>query len=348
MVTDYEADKELVNHGFAADASDAARLSLTAGSDMSMQSGIYRDHLPDLTTRGTVPRATLDEAVRRVLHAKLSMGLFANPYRSLTLGRETLPAELVEQHDSLAREASRKSVVLLRNEHSLLPLKRGQRIGIVGWWGNDTADTDGVGVLWGNKSHSLSLLDGMTAAVDPSLLRFEPGSGVETPLEGGLARAVEVAHWADVVIFAVGESSSMAGESRSRTNILIPEAQQALVDAVAAVGKPSVVLLKAQRALELRGAVRDAPAIMVAWFLGKMTGPALADVILGEFSPSGRLPVSFPIKGGQAPFHYNHMSSGRPCAWGSSFTNCWQDAPNRALYPFGHGLTYSQVPVGQN
>lgn len=214
---------------------------------------------------------------------------------------------------------------------------------MIGWW-IDSKDSDATGVVWGNNSHGVTLMEGMRSAVqDHALLRSAKGSDAERKVEDGFDRAVAIATWADVVILALGEASNHSGESRSRTRITIPEVQQELAEELAKLGKPMVVLLKNGRALELNGAVKDARAIMVTWFLGKQTGNAIADVLFGDYSPSGRLPISFPMSSGQQPWYYNHMSSGRPCKWGSSWTKCFLDVPDLALYPFGHGLTYTKV-----
>merc|ERR1711871_841581 len=180
------------------------------------------------------------------------------------------------------------------------------------------------------------------------MLKRVQGSGVEIPIDGGIDAAVDAASWADVVVLALGEPKNYSGEAQSRTDIVIPGAQQQLAEAVAATGTPMVVLLKNGRALALEGAVKDASAIVVTWFLGKKTGIAIADVLFGDYSPSGRLPISFPIRSGQQPYYYNHMNSGRPCGNKvQSFKNCWREIPNLALYPFGHGLTYTEFKYGQ-
>eukprot|EP00913_Durusdinium_trenchii_P029479 g27632.t1 len=339
---------------FAANQSDAARLALSAGVDMSMHSGAFR-HLPDLVSNGSVSHERLDEAVLNVLRAKAAMGLFSNPYKTLDPSKEWPKGQgdKIEAHEQLARRAARKSLVLLKNENEILPLKkRGQRIAVIGWWANST-DTDGVGVIWGNKSHTVTLLQGLEAVLDSSQLRFVHGvdpSDASTLLHGlgkdSLAHAVAAARWADVVLLALGESSPMVGEAKSVTTLELPLGQRLLAEAVAKTKTPTVVLLKNGRALELEGAVRNASAIMVTWFLGTL-GHAIADVLFGDYSPSGRLPISFPIKSGQQPLYYNHLSSGRPCIWGWGWNNCYRDAPGReALFSFGHGLTYSIVEYG--
>lgn len=344
VVSDYESDTEMVPFGFVQDDSDAARVALAAGVDMSMQSGAFRSHLPKLAAHGRLDMKRLDEAVRHVLQLKARLGLFQDPYRSLDPRGEWPQGGLAEKHDELARRAARESLVLLKNDGQLLPLtKCYARIALVGWWENDMDNAEGVGVNWGNKSHTVTLRQGLLDVVGAENLRALAGSRMDTRIPGGITAAVEAASWADVVVLALGEGVNYTGESRSRWDIGLPSAQQELAEAVALTGKPLVVLLKNGRALQLDGAVKDAASIMVTWFLGKMTGAAIADVLFGDYSPSGRLPVSFPISGGQAPYHYNHRSTGRPCAWPKHFTNCWVDGPSRALYPFGHGLTYSQV-----
>lgn len=342
VVSDYEADKELINHGYASNESDAAQKALWAGVDMSMQSGIYRTHLPSLVREGKVSLETLDDGVRRVLNVKSRMGLLDNPYRSLDLDREA-NRKKGPGYDALARHVARQSVVLLKNSGGVLPLSKKQKIALVGWWIDDQDNAEGVGVVWGDRSHVVTLAQGISDAVeDKANIRKVTASGVESLNEGGLEAATDAARWADVVVLALGEPTNYAGEAQSRTGIVIPEAQRDLAEALSTTGKPLVVLLKNGRALALRGAVKDASAIMVTWFLGTQTGHSIADVLFGDYSPSGRLPVSFPLRAGQQPYFYNHMSSGRPCVGEDhAFKNCWRQIGNDALYPFGHGLTYT-------
>jgi beta-glucosidase len=342
VVSDYTADLELLYHGYAANRRDAARIALQAGVDMSMQSGMYNSEIPGLVAAGELPMATLDEAVRRVLYVKKAMGLFDNPYRSLDAEREAgevgIPA-----HRALAREAARKSMVLLRNEHNLLPLDKSARIALIGPLGDDRKNLFGPWTLFGRDEESVTLKQGLLNA-GVTRLKVEPGSNIETAIAGGIEAAVAAAQGADVVLLALGESERMSGEGQSRTSIVVPEAQQALATAVAATGKPIVVLLSCGRALALQGAVREADAIIVNWFLGSEGGNALADVLLGEANPSGRLPVSFPFESGQQPYFYNHRRTGRPLVPEETplFKAKYREAPNAALYPFGHGLSYTR------
>jgi beta-glucosidase len=346
VVSDYTADEELIAHGFAGNGREAARLAFLAGVDMSMQSGLYLRHLPDLVRAGAVPLARLDQAVRRVLALKASLGLFRAPFGRIAPARERERVR-TPQALRLARETARRCVVLLKNERDLLPLPRsGKRIALIGPFAAGAHDLIGPWNVYGDDRQAVDLATGMRAALsDPALLTVAPGSGVEEPLAGGIEAAVAAARAADVVILAIGESARMSGEAQSRTAIVLPTPQQRLAEAVAAAGKPTLVVLKNGRALALEGAVLAADAILVSWFLGSETGTALADILFGDHAPSGRLPVSFPFESGQEPYHYDHKSTGRPNPPGppEEYKAHYRTAPNAARFPFGHGLTYGRI-----
>jgi len=349
VVSDYTSDLELVAHGYASDEADAAQKALSAGLDMSLQSGIYAGHVATLVEQGRLTMAEVDEAVRRVLHVKAAVGLFDDPYRCLDAVREADQSHIAA-HDALARDCARRSIVLLKNDGDLLPLKKaGQRIALIGPFAQDTANLGGCWNLFGDAARMVDMEAGIRAALhDPSALLVVAGSDIETPIEGGIEAAVAAARDADVVLLALGEPHEFSGEAQSRTQIVIPAAQQALAEAVAATGTPVVVVLRNGRALALDGAVRDAQAILVGWFLGTQTGPALADVVFGDYNPSARLPVSFPQDAGQQPYFYNHPATGRPNVPGTprSFQTRWREVTHAALYPFGHGLSYTRFDYG--
>ena len=344
VVSDYTADQELVKHGVARDDREATKLAILAGVDISMQSDLYNLYLPQLVASGELPMAVVDESVRRVLRTKQLLGLFDNPYRSLdpkVEERNTMTPAL----RSIARESARASIVLLKNEQNLLPLpKAGKRIALLGPFGADIKNLAGPWAPFANFNYVVSVENGMRAALsDKSLLSVAPGSLIEEPLKGGIEAAVAAARAADIVVLAIGEGQEMSGEANSRTDIVVPKPQQDLVEAVAKVGKPMVVLLRNGRALALEGAVRNAPAIVVTWFLGTETGNAIADVLFGDHSPSGRLPVSFPQATGQQPYFYGHRTTGRPQEdQHPAYKARYRDVSNEALYPFGHGLSYSR------
>lgn len=346
VVSDYTGDEEMIAAGYAKDGRDAARLAFLAGVDMSMQSGLYREFLPSLVRSGDVPEAKLNESVRRVLALKAMLGLFDDPFRRIDEKREAARS-MLPQARALAREAGRKAIVLLKNDGDLLPLPRsGKRIAIIGPFAAGPHDLVGPWVVYGDDAKAVDLATGVRAAVaDPTLVSVAQGSGVEEPLAGGIEQAVAAARAADLIILAIGESATMSGEAQSRTEIVVPAPQQALAEAVAATGKPIVVVLKHGRALALEGAVANAPAILATWFLGTETGNAVADVLFGAYSPSGRLPASFPWKSGQEPYYYAHKPTGRPNPPGElqPYKAHFRGIPNSARFPFGHGLTYGRI-----
>ncbi|KTT75935.1 glycoside hydrolase family 3 N-terminal domain-containing protein [Sphingomonas endophytica] len=338
VVSDYTGDEELIAHGLAADARDATKLAFLAGVDMSMQSGFYLKYLPDLVEKGEVPMARLDQAVRRVLALKVALGLFDDPFRRIDPAREKARIRTPEML-ALAREAGARSIVMLKNEQRLLPLPRsGKRIALIGPFAGGGHDLIGPWNVYGTDREAVDLATAVRATVtDPAAVTIDDGSD--------MARAVAAARAADVVVLAIGETQDMSGEAQSRTAIVVLPAQQALAEAVAATGTPMVVLLRTGRALALSGAVVDARAILVTWFLGSQDGPAIADVLFGAVSPSARLPVSFPRAAGQVPYYYAHRSTGRPNPPGAPqpFKAHYREVPNSALFPFGHGLTYGEI-----
>jgi beta-glucosidase len=344
VVSDYTGDEEMIAGGFAKDGRDAAKLAFLAGVDMSMQSGLYRQYLPDLVRKGEVPEAQLNQSVRRVLAMKAMLGLFENPFRRIDVKRESARSMLPKTR-AVAREAGRKAIVMLKNDGELLPLPRsGKAIALIGPFASGQHDLVGPWVVYGDDAKSIDLATGIRSAFKGNVIVAQ-GSGVEEPLPGGIEQAVAAARQADVVILAIGEGAGMSGEAQSRTEIVVPEPQQRLAEAVAAAGKPVVVVLKHGRALALEGAVANAPAILATWFLGTETGNAIADVLFGAYSPSGRLPASFPRRSGQEPYYYAHKPTGRPNPPGplEPYKAHFRGIPNNALYPFGHGLTYGRI-----
>lgn len=345
VVGDYTADEELIAHGYAADGRDAAKKAFMAGMDMAMQSNLFNLWLPDLVEKGEVPMARLDEAVRRVLRLKDAIGLFDNPYRSVSEKAErtsvSTPAML-----KLSREAGARSIVLLKNEGSLLPLKKNPgRIALIGPFGADRENVVGTWAPMADRALNTSIADGLHArGVSFTAVK---GCDVEAPIAGGIAAAVKAARNADIVLLAIGEAQAMSGEAQARTDIVVPAPQMALAEAVAATGKPVVVLLSHGRALALHGAVKNAKAILATWFLGSESGHAIADVLFGDVNPSAKLSVSFPNESGQEPYFYNHKSSGRPAPETGSqeYKSRYRETKNEALYPFGHGLSYTNFRV---
>ncbi|MBA2936000.1 glycoside hydrolase family 3 C-terminal domain-containing protein [Sphingomonas sp. CGMCC 1.13654] len=347
VISDYTADEEMIAAGFAKDGRDAAKKAILAGVDVSMQSGLYQKHLPDLVKSGEVPMARVDDAVRRVLELKVRLGLFDDPFNRLGPGREQQRILTPIARD-LAREAAQRSMVLLKNQGGVLPLKAdgAQTIALIGPHAAGPHDLIGPWNVYGDDAQAIDLATGLRAAMrDPARLTVTAGSDVEKPIAGGIETAVAAARAADVVLLAIGESQEMSGEAQSRTEVVLPWPQQRLAEAVVATGKPVIVILKNGRALALEGAVLDAQAILVTWFLGTETGHALADILFGTVCPSGRLPVSFPYESGQEPLHYDHKPTGRPAPEGprQPFKAQYRTAPDAARFAFGHGLTYGEI-----
>nr|NUR36975.1 beta-glucosidase [Sphingomonas sp.] len=346
VVSDYTGDEEMIKHGYAKDGRDAAKIAFLAGVDMSMQSGLYRQHLPDLVKSGEVPQQLLDASVRRVLATKALLGLFEDPFRRIDEKREASRSMLPKSR-AVARESGRKSIVMLKNDGDLLPLpKSGKKIALIGPFASGQHDLVGPWVVYGTDEKAVDLATGVRAAVaDKNGIIIAEGSKVDQPIPGGIEQAVAAAQQADIVVLAIGETQGMSGEAQSRADIGIPKPQQDLAEAIAKTGKPVVIVLKNGRAMALEGAVASAPAILVTWFLGTETGNSIADVLFGAYSPSGRLPNSFPRLSGQQPYYYGHKPTGRPNADPKleDYKARFRGITNTSLYPFGHGLTYGKI-----
>lgn len=343
VVSDWESVRELMAHGVAGSTAEAATLGLAAGVDIDMVSGLYAAEVIGLVRQGLVSQATVDAAVRRVLRAKEALGLFDDPYRGFDPEREKR-VTLAPEHRAAARDVARRSIVLLKNDGQTLPLaKTLRRVAIIGPLGSDRVAALGPWSAPGKPDDVVSVLDGIRAALGPKTEVLDaPGCAVNSPATDGIAAAVRLGRRADAVVLVLGESADMSGEAASRSSIELPGAQQALADAILALGKPTVVVLMNGRPLAISSLAEKAPAILETWFLGVETGHAVADVIFGDYNPAGRLPVSFPRVTGQVPTYYNHKSTGRPSDVKVKWTSKYIDLPLGPLYPFGHGLSYTQ------
>jgi beta-glucosidase len=344
VVGDYTADEELIAHGYARDGRDAAKKAFMAGMDMAMQSNLFNLWLPDLVEKGEVPIARLDEGVRRVLHLKEQVGLFDNPYRSISRKAERTSVSTSAML-TLSREAGARSIVLLKNEGNVLPLAKTAKLALVGPFAEDVANVVGTWAFMSDAALNVSIAAGLRNR--KANVTVVKGSDVEAAIPGGIAAAVAAAQDADIVLLAIGETQMMSGEAQARVAITVPPAQMALAEALAATGKPVVVLLRHGRALALEGAVKDAPAILATWFLGSESGNAIVDVLFGDVNPSAKLSASFPHFSGQQPYFYNHKNTGRgaPETGAQDYKARYLETKNEALYPFGHGLGYTSFAV---
>jgi beta-glucosidase len=339
IVTDYTSINEMVNHGVIANEQEAGELSLNAGVDMDMQGGIYQGYLKKSVQAGKVTQLQIDEAVRRVLRLKFDLGLFDDPYKFCDAQREK-ETLLHPEHRAAARDVARKSIVLLKNDNATLPLKRGQRIALIGPLAENKSELIGNWSGAGDANACVSLREGL-AAVQSTGITTALGCNIEGNDRNGFARAVQLAKDADVVVVAVGEKALMSGEAAARANIGLPGLQEELVLELCKTGKPVVVVLMNGRPLAIPEVARYATAIVEAWWLGTETGHALADVLFGVYNPSGKLPMSFPRSVGQVPIFYNERSTGRPFNPDSKWTSKYLDEANTPQWPFGFGLSYT-------
>ncbi len=341
VISDFASIKEMAPHGFAADERDAARLGMIAGVDIDMMSDGYADHLAGLVTSGAVPIAVVDEAVRRVLRLKERAGLFD---RALPDPAHEARVLLSPEMRTLAREAAARSMVLLKNEAGVLPLKDGlKRIAVVGPLADSGRDLLGTWACTGRGEETITPLAGLRelGAARGFEVAFASGGAALQDDPAARAAAVEAARGSDLVIAVVGEPESITGEGNSRSLVELPAPQQRLLEDLKATGKPLVVVLVIGRPLALTWVAQNADAVLVAWHAGTEGGSALADVLSGAVNPSGRLTTSFPRNVGQIPIYYNHKPTGRPHKPGERFVTRYNDVEQSPLYPFGFGLSYT-------
>jgi beta-glucosidase len=341
VVSDYTAVQELIQHGVAANGSDAARLALNAGVDMEMVSRLYNENGSELLRTGQLSRATIDEAVRRILRIKFRAGLFEHPYADESRERSVI---LSPANVAAARDIAARSIVLLKNERETLPLNKNVRsIAVVGPLADDQVDVLGSWTGDGKAADAVTLLAGIRAKLPSTTkINYAKGCDIDGSSTAGFVDAVRVARESDLVIVAVGESAAMSGEASSRSSLDLPGRQLELVKALQATGKPIVVVLMNGRPLTINWIVENAPAILETWFAGSQAGNAIADVLFGDVNPGGKLPVTFPRSVGQEPLYYNHMNTGRPPDVNNKYTSKYLDVAWTPLFPFGYGLSYTQ------
>ncbi|MEW6061527.1 MAG: beta-glucosidase BglX [Bacteroidota bacterium] len=344
VVSDYTAIMELLNHRVAKDSTEAGIVGLSAGVDIDMMSRIYLTKLADAVRSGTLSEEIVNEAVRRVLRVKFLYGLFDDPYRNAKPEKER-ELLLHKDHRAVAREMARQSIVLLKNERNLLPLsKTTKKIALIGPLAGNDHRRDLVGAwAWAQRPEDVvSVIDGMKAKVSSTTtILCEKGCEIEGDSAFRVEQAVKIARQADVVVAVLGESQRHSGEAASRTNLDLPGRQKELLQALYKTGKPIVLVVMNGRPLTLQWEADHIPAIVEAWHLGVEAGNALADVLFGDYNPSGKLPVTFPRSVGQIPLYYNHKSTGRPLVEHDRYTSRYLDSPNSPLFPFGYGLSYT-------
>ncbi len=349
MVSDWGSIGELINHGVAADRAAAASLALDASVDMDMVGGVYAEDLKAVVSKDPARLKQLDEAVLRILRVKEQLGLFDKPMQYHDVEREAREL-LAPDHREAARAIARQSIVLLKNDGKLLPLDASKirSIAVIG-----TLATDGLSELgsWraqGKAEDVVTVLKGITTALPAGVkVTSAPGADPRNTDVSGIPAALKVAKAADVIVLMIGEDFDQSGEARSRSSLELPPSQMELARRVLALGKPVVVLLANGRPLAIQELTEKAPAIVETWMLGVEAGNAVADVLFGKYSPAGRLPAAFPRATGAVPFYYAANATGRPADPDlTKDTVRYHDLPITPLFPFGHGLSYSEFRYG--
>jgi beta-glucosidase len=344
IISDYNAIRELLNHGIAADLPEAAALALHAGVDIDMMADAYRHGLPAALERGLVSMAQIDTAVRRVLRLKEQLGLFADPYGRCHTQES---AATVVRRRALARDVGAQSLVLLKNEHEVLPFKRELRsLAVIGPLGDAPEEMRGPWWAAGVADNHVSVFSGLRAALPDAQVQFVAGVDIAGEDVSGIAAALALCERCESILLCLGEAAVMSGEAASRVHLGLPGQQQALATAVIArarmLGKPCAVVLFSGRPLTVAALVQDSDALIAAWFPGCEAGNAVADVVLGRVSPSGRTVMAWPRSVGQIPIFFSERRSGRPANPADKYTSKYLDSPNDPLFVFGHGLTYGR------
>jgi beta-glucosidase len=342
LVSDWDSFGAMVTSGVVEDDAGAAEMALEAGSDIDMESDVMVQYLPQLVRNGRVDEALVDAAVRRVLRLKFELGLFDDPYRYIDAEREK-QLILAPEHRRAARDMARKSIVLLKNDRQLLPIGKDIKdIAVIGPLADDQYHMNGFWRGKGKAEDVVTLLQGIKSrAPDNTRVHYALGSDLETVDKKQLREAVKLAKKSDLVVLAVGEDADKTGESSSRTNLKLYPAQQKLVQAIHKTGTPVVLVLMSGRPLAIEWSAGNIPTIVQGWFLGSEAGNALADVLFGDYNPSGKLTMTVPRNVGQVPIFYNHKRVSRPKN-DTRYTSKYIDTSNEPLYPFGYGLSYTQ------
>jgi len=345
VVSDWGSIGQMIQWGYAKDKCDAAFKAITAGCDMDMESESYKWNLVKLVKDGKICESLVDEAVRRILYKKFELGLFEDPYKFSNEEREK---EVLSDssHRSFAREIAQKSIVLLKNENNILPLKKlTSKIALIGPLGKARRDLLGEWVVKADESSVTSLYDVLLQKVGKDRVSYVKGCDFSSVSHKGFAEALNIAKQSDIIIMTLGENCSMSGESRSMANINLPEVQEDLFEEIKATGKPVIVVLMAGRPLIFNKIADNASGIIYAWQLGSEAGNAIADVLYGDYNPSGKLPVTFPRSMGQIPLSYDYYNTGKPVKDPNQlsirYTSAYIDVPNAPRYSFGFGLSYS-------
>ena len=347
IVSDWGSLQEMIPHGVAADKYEAGDLAMNAGIDMDMEGHVYVQELKKLLEDGRITEEQIDQAVRRILTKKFELGLFEDPYRYCNVEREKR-VTLSEDHRAFAREAAAKSMVLLKNE-DVLPLSKNlENIALIGPLVQADEEYIGTWSARGEGKHVINVMEGFRNKLGEDVnLHYAKGASFTGDDTKGFEKALETASTADAIVAVVGEHAMMSGEALSRMDIGLPGVQKELVLELSKLNKPLVVVLMNGRPLAIPEVDQAAPAILEAWLPGTEGGNAIADIIFGDYNPSGKLTASFPYAVGQVPVNYEHKNTGRPKVESQRYTSKYIDGPNKPLYPFGYGLSYTTFEYSQ-
>ena len=343
VVSDWGSIKEMTPWGFAKNLNEAAEKAIIAGSDMDMESEAYKKELEKLVKGGKVDVKYIDEAVRRILYKKFELGLFDDPYRFSDEKREQKVMN-DPKYKKAALLAAQQAIVLLKNSKNVLPLSKSlKNIALIGPLVNAKRDQAGSWVVYADTANIVSVYEGVQQKIKKANLKYAFGTSITDTLTNGFGDAVAAAKQADAVVMVLGETWDMSGEAKSRSDISLPGKQEELFKAIKATGKPVIVVLMAGRPLVFSEIAAQADAVVYAWFLGDQGGNAIADVLFGDYNPSGKLPISFPRNVGQIPIFYNYYNTGRPVTKPADirYKSAYIDVVNEPQYAFGHGLSYT-------
>lgn len=346
VVTDYTAIQELIPHGIAKDLEEATLKSVEAGIEMDMMSGAFLKHLSKLVKEGKVKEDIIDTAVRRILEAKYDLGLFEDPYRYSNAKREKQTVMKKEFLDE-ARDIARKSMVLLKNDQQVLPLKESQKVAVIGPLVKDEKNIIGNWAARGDRNgKAWSVWEGLNDVLGKNAkITYAQGTDINSTSTNGFQEAINIAKNSDVIVAVMGENENQTGEATSQTNIDLPGNQKELLKELKKLGKPIVLVLMSGRPMTISWENDNMDAILYAWYPGTMGGLAITDVLYGKYNPSAKTPMTFPRSVGQIPIHYNQKNTGRPYLGESDpeqkYKSRYTDSPNSPLFPFGYGLSYT-------
>ena len=346
VVSDWNSIGEMLPHGFTSSLKQAGQISLTAGVDMDMESRSYITHLKELVDEDKVDEDLIDESVKRILRIKFLLGLFDDPFRYCNKEREKKNI-MTEEIRIASLEVAKRSMVLLKNDKNILPLKKNyKKIAIIGPLAASKKDPLGGWSAMGSPEDVTTVVEGFKKYVDNKTeILYSEGCKIDDKSTNGFKDAVKIAKKSDVIILCLGESRDMSGEASSRSTLDLPGIQEGLARELLKTGRPIIVVLMNGRPLSINWLNENVSAIVEAWFPGVTAGDAIAKVLFGDYNPSGKLPVTFPRTVGQIPIYYNHKNTGRPGDPDKRFTSKYIDLPLTPLYPFGYGLSYTSFKL---